>query len=293
MKSATAAVNGVAGAMVSILGLWSVSQHSFVAVQSSHSVDRWPWLPGWLAVLGALAAASWGVLRLRSGRSPVAVEKRLLAIVVGAAAVFLIVSRMPGQLGRFQGFDDAQSLVGANLLGKGYFPWRDQLFIHGLWMDSLQSAVGFGVFGDTRWGSAAGGMVLIVPLCWVIIYLFAAWFSRGNRWFLTGIALLLLAGVPYLLASRFIFVPVTLVLLGEMLRRRSFGWCAAFMAVLFVQAVLVPETLLLALPALLVVIAADLTHRNLAAVSALHSADRGGVPPSAPSWSPPGAPSSR
>ena len=201
--------------------------------------------------------------------APAAVEKRLLAVVVGAAAVFLITSRMPGPMGRFQGFDDAQSLVGAHLLAVGYFPWRDLLFIHGLWMDALQSTLGFSLFGSSRWGGGAGTAVLLIPVVWVIVYLFAAWFSRSNRWFLIGIALVLLSGI---LNSRFgiftfpdvrfILAPVILVLLGEMLRRRSFGWCAAFMFVVFSQAILVPETLFLALPALLVVVAADLTHRT-------------------------------
>ena len=184
VRSAIPAINGIAGAMAAIFGLWYVSRHSVVVVLRDNSVHPWPWLPGWLAALGMLAAAAWGVMRLRHGPTPVAVEKRLLAVVVGAVAVFLITSRMPGQLGRFQGFDDAQNLVGANLLGKGYFPWRDLLFIHGLWMDALQSTLGFSVFGDTRWGSNAGSMVLLTPVCWVIIYSFAVWFSRSDRWFL-------------------------------------------------------------------------------------------------------------
>jgi hypothetical protein len=262
IRPAIAAVNGVAGAMISVLGLWYISQNSVVVVLRDHSVHHWPWLPGWLAALGMLVIAAWGVLRLRGGRAPAAVEKRLLAVVVGAATVFLITSRMPGQLGRFHGFDDAQNLVGAHLLGKGYFPWRDLFFIHGLWMDALQSTLGFSVFGDTRWGGNAGVAVLVIPACWVIIYLFAVWFSRSNRWFLIGMVLLLLAGIPGALDLRFILVPVSLVLLGEMLRRRSFAWCAAFMVVMFAQTVLVPETLLLALPGLSVVVAADLTHRN-------------------------------
>jgi hypothetical protein len=262
VRSAVAAVNGIAGAMVSVSGLWFVSQHSVVVVLSDHRVHHWPWLPSWLACLGGVIIAAWGVLRLRSGQAPAAVEKRLLAVVVGAAAVFLITSRIPGQLGRFQGFDDAQSLVGANLLSQGYFPWRDLMFIHGLWADALRSTIGFSVFGNTRWGSEAGGAVLLGPLCWVILYVFAVWFSRSNRWFLIGIVALLLSGIPFSPDLRFILVPVILILLGEMLRRRSFGWCVAFMVAAFSQVILVPETLFLALPALLAVVAADLTHRT-------------------------------
>ena len=47
-----------------------------------------------------------------------------------------------------------------------------------------------------------------------------------------------------------------------MLRRRRFVWCVAFMSVLFSETVLVPETLFLAGPALVVIVAADFTHRT-------------------------------
>jgi hypothetical protein len=261
VRPAIAAVNGIGGAMASVWALWFVSQHSVVEVLSDHRAHHWPWLPSWLAGLGMVVIAAWGAARLRGGRSAAAVEKRLLAVVVGGAAVFLATSRMPGRLGSFGGFDDAQYLVGGHLLSQGYFPWRDLMFIHGLWTDALRATVGFAIFGNTRWGGVAGGTVLLGPLCWVIVYLFAVWASRRNRWFLIGLVILVLSGIPDALDGRFMLVPVILILLGEMLRRRSAGWCAAFMLVLFSQVILVPETLFLALPALLTVVAADLTHR--------------------------------
>jgi hypothetical protein len=269
VRSAIQAINGIGGAMAAVVALWFVSLHSVVVVRSGHHAQYWPWLPAWLAAVGMLAIAAWGVLRLGGGRPAAAVEQRLLAVVVGAAAVFLITSRLPGQLGKFKGgFDEAQNLVGAHLLSDGYFPWRDFLSIHGLWLDALQSTLGFSIFGSTRWGSAAGSAVLLIPLVWVLLYLFAVWFCRSNRWFLAGVVVVLLSGIlnahsiyPFP-DVRFIAVPVILVLLGEMLRRRSFSWCAALMFAVVVQAILVPETLFLALPVLLVVVAADLTHRE-------------------------------
>ena len=261
VRSAIAAVNGIGGAMASVFGLWFVSRHSVVVVLNDNSAHHWPWLPAWLAGLGMLIIAAWGLLRLRSGRPPAAVEKRLLAVVGGAAAIFLVTSRIPGQLGAFQGYDDAMDLVGAHLLSQGYFPWRDIMLIHGPWTDALRATIAFSVFGNTRWGGDAGGTVLLGPLCWVVVYLFATWFSRRNRWFLVGLVLLVLSGIPDSYDGRFILAPVILVLLGEVLRRRSLGWCAAFMVVLVSQAILVPETLFLAIPALLVIVAADLTHR--------------------------------
>lgn len=264
------AVNGIAGAATAVVGLWFVSQHTVVAVRSDHHVQHWPWLPGWLALVGIIVIGAWGLWRLHGGRAAVAVEQRLLAVVVGSAAVFLVSSWLPGQIGWFEGFDDSQNLVGAHLLSKGEFPWRDFVVFHGLWLDALQSLVGFGLFGSTRWGSAAIATVVVVPLVWIGLYLFAVWFSRSNRWLLACVVVLVLSGLLNMQSAvltssfpdtRFVAAPLLLVLLGETLRRRSLGWCAALMIVMFIEAVLVPETMFLALPVLLVVVAADLTNR--------------------------------
>jgi hypothetical protein len=261
-RMAIAEVNGVAGAAAAVVGLWFVSRHSVVLVRSDQTAHWWPWLPWWLALIGVLAIAGWAGRRLRAGVNPVHVEGRLLTIVVGAVLVFLIFSTLPGQLGTFQGFDDAQSLAGANMLSQGLFPWRDMLFIHGLYADVFQGNIGLALFGDTRWGGDAGQSVVLNPLSWVLLYLFVAWFSRRNTWFLGGFVVLMLAGLLDPLEGRFILVPAVLVLLGETLRRRRLTWCIALTSVLFIQAVLIPETSFLVIPALLTVLASDLAHRS-------------------------------
>jgi hypothetical protein len=263
-RKAIAEVNGVAGAAAAVAGLWFVSRHSVVLVHSDHAAHRWPWLPWWLALCGVLAILGWAAWRLRAGVNPVRVEGRLLTVVVGAVLVFLTFSALPGQLSGFQGFDDAQSLVGANLLAHGLFPWRDQLFIHGLYVDVLQGNIGFALFGDTRWAGVAVLNVVLSPLSWVVLYLFVAWLSRRNKWFLVGFVVLMLAGLLDAPDGRFILVPAVLVLLGETLRRQRLTWCITLTSVLFIQAVLVPETAFLVIPALLTVLAADLVHRDRA-----------------------------
>jgi hypothetical protein len=261
-RIAIAEVNGVAGAAAAVVGLWFVSRHSVVLVLSDHTARGWPWLPWWLALFGVLAIIGWAAWRLRAGVNPIHVEGRLLTIGVGAVLVFLIFSALPGQLGAFQGFDDAQDLAGANMLSHGLFPWRDLLFIHGLYVDALQGNIGFALFGDTRWGGNAGKSVVLNPLSWVLLYLFAGWLSRWNKWFLGGFVVLMLAGLLDPLEGRFILVPAVLVLLGETLRRRRLMWCIALTSVLFIQAVLIPETAFLVIPALLTVLASDLAHRS-------------------------------
>jgi len=263
-RMAIAEVNGVAGAVAVVAGLWFVSRHSVVLVHADHSARWWPWLPWWPVLLGVLAIAGWAVWRRTAGVSPVQVESRLLTVVVGAVLVFVAFSALPGQIAGFQGFDDAQNLVGANFLAHGLFPWRDQLFIHGLYVDVLQGNMGFALFGDTRWGGDAVMSVVLNPLSWVGLYLFVAWFSGAKRWFLGGFVVLLAAGLLDTPDGRFIAVPAVLVLLAEALRRGRLAWYVALTSVLFIQAVLIPETIFLVVPALLTVLAADLAGRDRA-----------------------------
>lgn len=263
-RIAIAEVNGVAGAAAAVVGLWFVSRHSVVLVLSDHTARGWPWLPWWLALFGVLAIIGWACWRRRAGVNPVQTEGRLLTVVVGSVLVFLTFSVLPGQLGAFAGFDDAQDLAGANLLNHGLFPWRDLLFIHGLYVDVFRGNIGFALFGDTRWGGYAGQSVVLGPMAWVLLYLFVAWLSRRNTWFLGGFVVLMLAGLLEPLDARFILVPAVLVLLGETLRRRLLIWCVALISVLFIQAVLIPETTFLVIPALITVLAADLVHRDRA-----------------------------
>jgi hypothetical protein len=195
--AALSLTNGIGGAVVAIAGLWFVSHHTVVVTSNDGVAHPWPWLPWWLAGAGVLAMLIWAGWRLRQ-RVPVAdVERRLLTVVVGSAFVYLAAAQLPAARGAFEGHDDAQNMVGASLLARGVFPWRDQLFIHGLYPDILTGSVGRAVFGDTRWGIYVGNVGLLYPLSVVILYLFAVWVARRNTW-------VLLASVVFLLA-----VPLT------------------------------------------------------------------------------------
>ncbi len=260
-----ALANGLGGAVAAVLGLWWVSRHTIVTVGTVRHQEAW--LPQWLAAAGAVAILAWTALRLRKQWAPRSVEGGLLVVVVGAVAVFLAAAELPKPVVYLSGFDDAQDLAGSSLLARGEFPWRDFLFIHGLWPDALRANLAAALFGDSIWGIHAGYSMVLFPLSGVILYLFAAWLSRGNPWLLLGGALIVVGlGLYIPLDTRFILVPVALMVLGETLRRagtpRARGWCVGLVLLLFVSAILMPETAFLAAPAVVVVAAADLVHRK-------------------------------
>jgi hypothetical protein len=271
---ALSTINGVGGAVAALLSLWFVSAHT--VVQTASDARMWPWLVWWLPVLGLIAIAWWAARQLRGGRAARDVELTLLTVVVGAIMLFLAMSVLPGQVTHFQGFDDAAEMAGASVVARGYFPWRDVLFIHGVFPDFLTGSLGRAIFGDSIWGVFALHTAILVPLFWVSTYLFGVWVSRRNPWFLALFVLWATSFVRPLLDSerfvgprwellwseRFIGVPVALIVLGETLRRRSVAWAAGLTLLLFAEEILVPETLFVAGPALACVVAVDLVHRR-------------------------------
>ena len=266
--------NGVGGAVAAVLSLWIVSAHT--TVQTVTGQRSWPWLVWWLPVLGVFAIGWWSARQFRGGREAHDVELTLLTVVVGAVALFLAMSVLPGQIMHFQGFDDAVEMAGASVTARGYFPWRDVLFIHGVFPDVLVGSLGVAIFGDSIWGVFAVHTVILVPLFWVSGYFFAVWVSRRNPWFLTLVFLAATSLVRPLLDSepltgprwellwseRFLGLPIVLIVLGETVRRRSVAWAVGLTLLLFVEEILVPETIFVAGPALACVVAADIVHRR-------------------------------
>ncbi|AYE95604.1 hypothetical protein C0J29_13175 [Mycobacterium paragordonae] len=273
---AISTVNGVGGAAAAVLSLWFVSAHT--VVQTPAGTRSWPWLAWWLPITGIAAIGWWSARQLRGGRAARDVELTLLTVVVGAIAVFLALSVLPGQITHFQGFDDAQEMVGASLFARGYIPWRNMQFVHGLFPDVLTGILGRVIFGDSIWGIRAIHSVILIPVFWVSVYLFAVWVSRRNPWFLAptflvGASVLrpLLQwtshvsqppGVLLQWSERFIGLPLALIVLGETLRRRSAAWAVGLTLLLFAETLLVPETIVLTAPTLACVIAAELVHRR-------------------------------
>ena len=263
-----ATVNGAA-AMVVLPLLYLVSRGTSVVVETGHQVKRYPWLPLWLLVPVLGAVVWWYARRLARAASTedvIGAEGSVLTYVVGPALLFVLIASLSGPLDvTFFGFDDAHTFTTAHLtFAHGLFPWRDLFFIHGVYPDILAGQLGMSVFDASRWGSTAGVTMFLIPSLWLSLYVFAAYFGRRNRLLAAGLvavtALWLtgerLAGAGLALGRdvqayssgsyRFAFVPLVLVLFDQTLRRRSPAWCAALMAALVAQAILVPETAIMA-----------------------------------------------
>jgi len=262
---ALARVN-TASAPFAIAGLLVVSRATSVMVSSDHVVHHYPWLPGWLAIGCTVALEALLIIllaRAQSHNDTWRIERRAILTISGSVFVFLLVSLVPGALGTIDIFHEGESLAGARLgLAEGFFPWRDLLVIHGLLQDQWSPVAGQLIFGDSRWGAEAGRTLLLSPLWFVFLYLFAAlMFER--RWpIVVASALLVIAGLMPYMDARYMLWPLLLVLMRLALARSS-RWLSALLgAAAAGQAVVVPEAAYELVAIGVVIVARDVYRRH-------------------------------
>ena len=169
-----------------------VSRSSSVLVESDHHVGHYPWLPLWMVVPVIVAVVLWYRRRLEKATSADKVrdaEAAVLTYVVGISLLLVLIARLAAPLDTtFAAFDQAQSLASAQLsFGHGLFPWSQLYVIHGVFGDILSGQLGMSVFEPTRWGSASGFTIFLVPMLWVSMYVFSAYFARRNRLFVAAL----------------------------------------------------------------------------------------------------------
>lgn len=239
---------------VTVLGLYPVSQATKMRVFATGNVHEYPWFPLWLAlpltacllavaVIGARPAAA----RLRS------LERQFLLLVPAPVLLFLVLARLPGELGVIDFFHEGEGLAAAQLTHDGAFPWRDLFFIHGLLHDVVAPAVGLGIFGDTRWGGAAGASVLVIPAYWLSQYFLFVYLFGRNVLFLLGTQVAVVLGLLRDAHVRFLLMPFALLLLAAVLRKPTWPRMVALAGLVVAQAVVSPETTIF-VPACLLVL---------------------------------------
>jgi hypothetical protein len=245
-----------------VAGLWGLSRSTEVEVTSSGALHRYAWLPGWIAVPAAagLLAVLVYALRQRGLRAAASLERLAVVLVAAPVGLFLLLADLPGELGVFDSFEEGQGLAGAQLVRDGAFPWRDLMVTHGPLYDIGRGLLGFALFDDSRWGLVAGDHVLLIPLAWIAVYYLCAYLFWTNWLYLLGTQLLVVTGVVTALETRFLLVPIILLLLAALLAEPSVTRAVAFTAVLFLHAVVTPEALIVGVAALVTLAAFEFSY---------------------------------
>jgi hypothetical protein len=239
---------------LTVLGLYPVSQATKMRVFATGNVHEYPWFPLWLAtaltaclIVVAVIVTRRAAARLRS------LERQFLLLVPAPVLLFLVLARLPGELGPIDFFHEGEGLAAAQLTADGAYPWRDLMFIHGLLHDVVSPAVGLEIFGDTRWGALAGASVLVIPAYWLSQYFLFVYLFGRNVLFLLGTQIAVVLGLVRDAHIRFVLMPFALLLLAAALRKPTWPRMTALAGVVVVQTVVSPETTIF-VPACLLVI---------------------------------------
>lgn len=251
-------------ALVVVPLLYLVSRATNVTIQSTRRVVHYPWLPLWAVVaVTALCVALW----IGVGRRPAGgVDRREAAVltwVVGPVLLLLALASLPGALGPFAAFDDAQFLAAPQLVfAHGLFPWKGVYLLHGILGDLLDGAVGMAVFGNSRWGSNAGLAVIVNPATWLAMYAFTAYFCRKNRVVLLGFGIAVATGFLAGGVGKFLLLPVLFIVFDQVLKRPGWAWCGLLAFVMFTTATVTPESVIFVICLVVVVPVFELVSRR-------------------------------
>jgi hypothetical protein len=254
------------GSVVVIPLLVLVSSSTSVSVAADGRVVHYTWFPAWFGVIATGFVLTLLVRALRRARTPASrlrVERRMLLVVVAPILIFMMTASIQGAQGPLQGFDDSQWMVGAQLMfGHGLWPWRDLYLLHGVLYDSFYGAIGMWVLAPTRWGSNSGETLLVFPFTVVALYGFIVYFARKNMLLVVAGTLALLLG---LLSSwwgtRYVLIPLVLILFDRVLRRGSWARCLLFMLSVVFLSIVTPEATLLMVGVLATLVVAEAVHR--------------------------------
>lgn len=246
----------VYAAPLTILGLSGVSEATEIKVLDSGTVYEYPWFPLPLAVVltaALLAVAFWGARRAGGLPQLRTLERRFLLLVLAPILLFLLLARLPGEIGPIDFFHEGEPLAAGQLTADGLVPWRDLMAIHGLLHDVITPWLGFSVFEGSRWGYYAGVLMLVVPAYWISQYFLFVYLFGRNVLFLLGTQVAVVLGLNRDVHTRFALVPFALLLLAAVLRKPTWPRASALAVVLAAQAVISPETSIL-IPACLSVL---------------------------------------
>jgi hypothetical protein len=228
---------------LTVLGLYSVSQATEMHVFATGNHYGYPWFPLWLALpLTAFLLAVAIVGTRRDTARLHSLERQFVLLVPAPVLLFLVLARLPGELGVLDFFHEGEGLAAAELTADGAVPWRDLMFIHGLLHDVVAPGISLELFGNNRWGGAAGASALVFPAYWLGQYFLSVYLFGRNVLFLLGTQLAVVLDLIRDAHIRFALLPFALLLLAAVLRRPTWPRMAALAAVVATQTVVSPET---------------------------------------------------
>jgi hypothetical protein len=239
---------------LTVLGLYPVSQATKMHVFATGNVHEYPWFPLWLALLLTACLLAVAIIGTRRAAARLhSLERQLILLVPAPVLLLLVLARLPGELGVLDFFHEGEGLAAAELTADGAVPWRDLMFIHGLLHDVIAPGLSLEIFGNNRWGGAAGATVLVFPAYWLSQYFLSVYLFGRNVLFLLGTQVAVVLGLTRDAHIRFLLLPFALLLLAAVLKKPTWPRMAGLAAVVATQTIVSPETTIF-IPACFVVL---------------------------------------
>jgi hypothetical protein len=260
------------GTLGCVVGLYGVSRATEVAIVSTHTVRKVPWLPAWLAMpvtLAALVAIACYLRSHRNAKDILRVERWVMLVVALPAAFFVLHAGLIGAMGPVNSFEEGQLLVGTYQVMHGAFPWRDIILAHGIFGDVFQLLPGFALIEVSRWGGWAGSYLLVEPVYWLLLYGLVVYLTRARWVYSVLFVAIIVLGNSFLggfLSQenvRFLPVPLVIGAFALLLKRATWSRAVLFSGGLLALVVVTPESLIFVGAFLVILIAFELDQRPL------------------------------
>jgi len=204
------------------------------------------WFPVPILIAAELLILAFGLRCLKTPEGTEVFDRYFIRLLLVPALLFLLMAELPGT--RFLGdeFHSGEKLAPLALGLRGLRPWRDFLFVHGVWDDFLQLYIPARLWEPTLRAGVAGTPFLFGPIYWVCSYLFFLIVcDLSLLW--SFIAFFVLISIYFPDPYRFLLYPVILLCLFRLLRTKRSILCVFLVALCGIQVLISPEFGLLTL----------------------------------------------
>ena len=235
-----------------VLPLWIVSQSTRIIENGANGVSKivsFPWIHPFFMGILLICVAAFSFTRIRLAlrtHRVTEIETQLVLLIPLSILLFLIHSGNYGELGGLDLFHHGETLASAHLLAKGYFPWKNIFFIHGLLEDPIKSLIGMLHIQNTAWGALAAQGFYLDPLYSVLLYLFSIGLFGIHPLYPLTISFLLPFSLPKLFSHvhfRFILNPLVIFSFFLLIKDKKKWQVFLFSFFLIFQSIIAPESI--------------------------------------------------
>jgi len=225
-------------------------------IEASGLLTHLIWFPKEILILAELAIVCFIFRLWQQNVSLNFAKHQVISYVLIPALIFLLTAGIQGTLNLGDDFHSGEKLAPLSLGLKGALPWRDFLFVHGIWEDFLKLFLGAKLWEPSlRAGWEAHGL-LFSPLYWISLYLlYLKVFKDSYLKALLGLV------ISYALVPdpfRFPLYPFVLIFLHQAFVSTRKIWFSLFCLSAVVQIFISPEFGLMALGLGCAIIANDI-----------------------------------